>query len=142
MAEGGRVQGQRLRPDAERERARTAWLIAADLAEELAEVGFLKVYEMPGKVGRGSPEPVTMARRVALYMATTLADVSSRPLAEAANVHRSTITHHVQTVEDLREDKPAFNTLLEDLERRFLYRCASVVIASLGLDLKASEGLT
>lgn len=129
------------RPEAESERARAAWLLAIDLAEEVAGVGFLKVYEMPGKVGRGSSAPVTMARRVALYLATTLGDVASLPLAKAAGVHRSTVGHHVQAVEDLRDDKPAFNVLIDELERRMLYRAASLVMANLAHDRKAVEGV-
>lgn len=129
---------KQFRPDVERERARAAWLLAIDLADEGARAGFLKVYDPPRKVGRGSTAGVSMSRRIALYLATTIADVSSRPLADASGFHRSTISHHVEIVEDLRED-PAFDARLSELERRFLYRAACIVTAALGLDLSATS---
>lgn len=137
MDKGWRVKGPRLAPNREQERARAAWLLSIDLATELAGGGFLKVYDTPGKVGRGGTQQVSLARRIALYIATTSADVPARSLAEAAGLHRSTIGHHLEAVEDLRDDA-VFDAKMDELGRRFLYRAACLVIGGLGLDLKAT----
>jgi hypothetical protein len=140
--QGGRtdIAGE-YRTEAEDKRARAAWLLAVDVADEAFKAGFLKVYDMPAKRGRGSPEALAMPRRVALYLATNLGNVPARPLAKAAGVHHSTVTHHVGRVHDLRDERPGFNVLIEDMERRLMFTVASLVFASLEGDRKAVEGL-
>lgn len=139
MDKGWRAHGPRLQPDRESERARAAWLLSIDLANEVAGGGFLKVYDTPGKRGRGGSQQVSLARRIALYIATTMADVPARSLGLAAGVHRSTISHHLEAVEDLRDD-PVFDAKIDELGRRFLYRAACLVMGGLGLDLSATDG--
>lgn len=124
-------------PTPEEERARAVWLLAADLAsEEGSKVGFLRILAMPGKRGRGSGGDLTDARRLALYLATTVGNVSIRPLGKAAGVHPSTVAHHVELLGDLRDDNSAFDALLEQLERRLVWRAACIVVEN----LRYSEG--
>lgn len=127
----------------EDDRARAVWLLAIDAANEAAgSADFVKTYAMPGKRGRGSTEQVAMPRRMALALATIVGDVPARPLGKAAGVHWTTVAHHVGKVQDLREDSPRFDAVMEDLERRLIFRAASLVMAALRLDLRASEGLS
>lgn len=131
---------KQFRPDAEQERARGAWLLAIDLADEAAgDAGYVRVFTTPKKVGRGGPARVSQARGVALYLATTLGDLGSRALGQAANMHRASVTRAVAMVEDQRDD-PAFDRLMEELERRLLYRAASLVMVALGQDRNATNG--
>lgn len=118
------------RAEAEDERARGIWLWALDLAEQATtRQGFLKLYDMPGKRGRGSSEDISMGRRLALYLAATVGDVPCRPLAKAANLHHSTVAHHLTRVEDLREADGRLDRLLDELEIRIVRRAASIIMA-------------
>ncbi|WP_332772958.1 hypothetical protein [Phenylobacterium sp.] len=123
-------------PTPEEERARAAFVLAIDLANEQAKVGFSRIHDFSGKRGRGSPAEVTEPRRIALYLATTVGDVSIRPLGKAAGVHPSTVAHHVEQVSDRREESPAFDAMIERLERKLLWRAGSIVMAR----LKYGEG--
>lgn len=126
----------------EDQRARSVWLLSIDAANEAAQgADFVKVYAMPARRGRGSTEEVSMQRRMALALATTVGDVPARALAKAAGVHWTTVAHHVAKVADLRDESPRFDQLMEDLQRRVIFGAASVVIAALGNDRKAVEGL-
>lgn len=122
-----------IRAEQEDERARGIWLWALDLTEQATtQQGFLKLYDMPGKRGRGSTENISMGRRVALYLAATVGDVPCRPLAKAANVHHSTVAHHLAKVEDLRETDAQLDRLLDELELRIVRRAASIIMANSG----------
>lgn len=116
----------------ENEAARTAWLLAADLAEEASQGSvFLRIYDTPGKVGRGSDARTALARKVACYLAVTVADCQPAALARAANLNRKTVHSHLQDVEDMR-DEPGMDRLLDDLRDRMIRRACSLVMASLG----------
>lgn len=122
-----------IRSDAEDERARGVWLWALDLAEQATtQQGFVPLYVMPKKRGRGSTEDISMGRRLALYLTATVGDVPCRPLAKAADVHHSTVAHHLARVEDMRETDPKLDRLLDELELRIVRRAASIIMANTG----------
>lgn len=114
------------------ERARTAWLLAADLAQDaVSGAAFLRIYNVPEKVGRGSDARTALARKLACYLAVTVADCLPAVLARAARLDRKTVHVHLRTVEDMRDD-PAVDRLLDDLRDRMIRRACSLVMASLG----------
>ncbi len=113
-------------------RARVAWLLAVDLAEEaVGGTFFLRIYTTPGKVGRGSDAKTAMARKIACYLACTVADVEAATLAKAARLNRKTVHSHLNDVEDMR-DKPGMDEQLDSLRDEMVRRAAELVMASLG----------
>ena len=112
--------------------ARTAWLLAADVAETAVEgSAFLRIYTTPGKVGRGSDNKTALARKLACYLAVTVADCQPAVLARAASLNRKTVHVHLNEVEDMR-DNPAMDRLLDELRETMIRRACSLVMASLG----------
>lgn len=128
---GGALEIKELEATREEVRARAAWLLAIDLANERSGVGFSRIHDMPGKRGRGSASAVTEPRRLALYLATTVANVTSRPLGKAAGVHPSTVSHHVEVVADARDEDPVLDALLDALGEELIWRAASIVMENL-----------
>ena len=112
--------------------ARTAWLLAVDLAEEaVAGPGFVRIYQTPGKVGRGSDAKTALARKLSCYLACTVADCQPATLARAARLDRKTVHSHLNDVEDMRDD-PAMDRMLDELREKMIARACSLVMASLG----------
>lgn len=119
-------------PDPAAERARAAWLLAVDLAQDaVSGAGFLRIYDVPERVGRGSDAKTALARKLACYLAVTTADCLPAVLARAARLNRKTVHTHLQAVEDMRDD-PQVDRLLDDLRDRMIRRACSLVMASLG----------
>lgn len=131
-------QGQQLR-DAEVERARCAWLIAADLASKAVGADVRVVMQTRGTAGRGGTEKTSRARKIACYLATTVANVTQARLSDATGIDRSTIFQHAGWVEDQRDDV-GFDTMIDRLERTLLGMAVKVVIARLG-DVAVDLGL-
>lgn len=116
----------------EADTARAAWLLAVDLTPGAVEgSAFLKTYATPGKVGRGSDAKTTMARKLACYLACTVADCQPAVLARAAGLNRKTVHSHLNDVEDMR-DRPEMDRLLDDLRERMIGSAARLVLQSLG----------
>lgn len=112
--------------------ARAAWLLAVDLAEGAVDGAvFLKIYATPGKVGRGSDARTALARKIACYLAVTVADCQPATLARAARLDRKTVHSHLNDVEDMR-DKPGIDQMLDDLRERMITSAASLVLAAYG----------
>jgi hypothetical protein len=120
------------RRDVDAERARTAWILAADLAEGMVEgTAFVRICNVPGKVGRGSDARTTLARKLACYLASTTANCPPALVAKAAGLNRKTVHSHVADVEDMRDD-PDMDRLLDDLSRAMIRRACGLVMANLG----------
>lgn len=114
------------------ERARTAWLLAVDLANEAVDGSdFMKTYLTPQKVGRGSDARTTMARKIACYLTCVVANVFAADAARAARLHRKTVSSHLADIEDMRDD-PGFDRLLDELRETMIRRACGLVMASLG----------
>lgn len=121
------------RRDLDAERARTAWLLAADLAQGVVDgTAFVRICATPGKVGRGSDAKTTLARKIACYLASTVANCAPALVAKAARLDRKTVHSHVQDVEDMRDD-PDLDRLLDDLKEQMIRRACSLVMANLGV---------
>lgn len=112
--------------------ARAAWLLACDLTvPAVAGSAFLKTYNTPGKVGRGSDARTALARKMACYLACTVADCQPAVLARAAGLDRKTVHSHLNDVEDMR-DRPEMDRLLDDLREQMIGNAARLVLQSLG----------
>lgn len=117
--------------------ARAAWLLSCDLAEQaVSGAVFLRICgttggEGSGRVGRGSDNRTTLARKVACYLAVTVANVPQAELARAAGLHRSTVITHCQDVEDMRDDG-AVDLVLDEMAKRLIGAAARLVLASMG----------
>lgn len=125
-------KGAQLR-EAEIERARCAWLLAADLASKALGADVRIVMQTSGKVGRGSwDEATTKARKVACYIASTVGNVTGARLADATGMDRATIHGHTQWVEDRRDEGDReFDDLLDRLERTLLGMAVKIVMTRL-----------
>lgn len=114
------------------ERARVAWLLAVDLADEAVEgTFFVRIYATPGKVGRGSDAKTALARKMACYLACVVADCEPAIVAKAARLNRKTVHNHLNDVEDMR-DQPGMDAQLDHLREEMIRRAADLVMASLG----------
>ena len=113
-------------------RARCAWLLAIDVAEQAVEgAGFSRIYSTPGKVGRGSDTTTAMARKIACYLTATVGDCDAVAVARAARLHRKTVQSHLREIEDARDDA-AVDQQLDDMGRRMVAAAAALVMASMG----------
>jgi hypothetical protein len=113
-------------------RARAAWLLAADMAETaVTGAAFLRIYDTPGKVGRGSDAKTALARKFACYLAVTVANVQPAVLARAARLNRKTVHCHLVDVEDMRDDA-GVDRLLDELKDRMVRAACAIVMANLG----------
>lgn len=118
--------------DLDHERARAAWLLAVDVCESAVEgAAFSRIYNTPGKVGRGSDARTALARKFACYLTATVGNCSQTAVARAAKLHRVTVMAHLNEVEDMR-DQAQIDTLLDDLRERMIRGACGVVMASLG----------
>lgn len=112
--------------------ARTAWLLAIDVTERAQTgPGFMRVYNTPGKVGRGSDAKTALSRKIACYLACTVANCQPATLARAAKLNRKTVHSHLNDVEDMR-DRPDMDRLLDDLREQMIRAACSLVMTSLG----------
>lgn len=126
------IEGNAQRRQRSQDRARVAWLLAVDLAEEAVDgTFFLRIYTTPEKVGRGSDAKTAMARKIACYLACTVADCEAATLAKAAKLNRKTVHSHLSDVEDMR-DRPGMDEQLDGLRDEMIRRAAELVMASLG----------
>lgn len=117
--------------------ARAAWLFASDLASSAFGADVRTVVKTRGTVGRGGTATVSVARKVACYLASVVANASPSRLAEASGIDRKTIYGHAAWVEDQRDD-PAFDAKITELENALFGMAARIVMAKLGL--AAAEG--
>jgi hypothetical protein len=141
MYRGGSAKWLERRWTGQEQQARAAWVLASDLAADALDGDVRKVVLRDGG-GRGrTVDDLTAAcRKVACYLAVTVADVSPPHLAKASGLHRRTIQKHCEWVEDQR-DRPEMNGLIERLERELVGMCARVVLANLAeLDGLDAEG--
>jgi len=112
--------------------ARCAWLLAVDLAFGVVDGAvFVRIYATPEKVGRGSDARTAMARKIACYLAVTVANCQPAVLARAAKLDRKTVHSHLAAVEDMR-DEPGVDSLLDQLASRMVASAAGLVLANLG----------
>lgn len=111
-------------------RARAAWLLALDLAEKaLGHGSFVRLYSMPGKVGRGSDNRTSSARKLACYLTSTVGDCGLAAVAEAADLDRATVHRHVQAVEDWRDDGQ-LDAAIDELGKQMVVAAAGIVMAN------------
>ncbi|MBX9708156.1 MAG: hypothetical protein K2X61_09515, partial [Caulobacteraceae bacterium] len=120
------------RRDFDAERARTAWLLAADLAQGAVDgPTFVRIVATPGKVGRGSDARTAIARKIACYLSSVVANVPPAAVGRAAQLDRKTVHSHVAEIEDMRDD-PAIDRLMEELREAMIRRAVNLVMANLG----------
>lgn len=124
------VVGGRERADV---RARGAWALATSCAAcVLADVRFASVFEAPGRAGRTSDNKTAIARKLACYLAVTVADCSVRRVAMASGLNRKTVDAHVAEVEDWRENGE-WDRVIEDATRELADMATQVVIGAFSL---------
>ena len=114
------------------QRARAAWLLASDLAADEFGADTRVVMKTRGTRGRGGVADVSLARKVACYLATVVANVAAEHLAIVSGVHRTTIYAHVEWVEEQREEGEAFDVKIDALETALVGMAARIVLARLG----------
>jgi hypothetical protein len=131
--------GEKLR-GGEIEKARCAWLLAADLAAHAVGADVRQVMQTRGKVGRGSDAVTARARKIACYLATVVADVTGARLSDASGIDRATIHTHCAWVEDERS-RPEFDALVDGLERSLVDMAVRVVMARLAIGPGAAPGV-
>lgn len=119
------------RREAELEQARCAWLLACDLASAAFGADVRLVLQTSGKVGRGSDDITSKARKVACYLGLVVANVACMRLAAAADVDRATINKHAAWVEDRRDD-PEFDAQVQALEDAMIRMALRIVWAKYG----------
>lgn len=113
-------------------RARAAWVLAVDLAgEATAGTTLSRILDLRGKPGRGSDARTTVARKLALYLTSTVANVGQTLTARAARLDKSTVRQHLAEVEDWRDD-PTTDGAIEEMGRELVRRACLVVLGNLG----------
>lgn len=123
----------------ETELARSAWLLACDLASRHFGSDVRVAVQTRGVVGRGGDGKTSAARKVACYLAQVVVNASTARLAEASGLDRSSIHHNACWVEDERERNPLFDRMVSDLEDRLLSMATSIVLAHLTARGEAPE---
>lgn len=124
------------------QRARGAWLIASDLASGLnpsAAVDVRVVLRSRGTVGRGSDATTARARKIACWLAVTVANCRATELAAAAGLDAATIREHVGWVEDRLDEDLALTREVKGLETRMIETVTLIAMAALCLDQPEPE---
>lgn len=97
------------------------WMAATLVAGRTFGVAAIEVADIRGRSTRACGR-VLEARRAAIYLASTAANLSSRALVRATGLDRKTIRHHLHRVEDDRELKPRLDALLDELTAKLQAR--------------------
>lgn len=95
----------------------TAWAAACAVAARTWGVRLAEVLDTRGRATRASGK-LLLARRSALYLAATGANLSRRALQRASGMDHSTVTHHLAAVEDDRETRAGLDVLLDELTQQ------------------------
>jgi len=96
----------------------TAWLLSAALAARCYRVPLREVLDCrDGRRSRVRPACLP-ARRAAIYLASTGANLSCKALHRATGLSRPTLRHHLHLVEDDREARAQLDAMLDELTRR------------------------
>ncbi len=120
-----------LRQTAEIESARTAWLLASDLAARSCQADVRQVLQTKGTRGRRIDSVTARARGVACYLAVIVGNNPPSKLAIAADMDRKTIQYYLTKVEDERDD-PTFDRMLDELAEVMVRMAVRIVMANLG----------
>jgi hypothetical protein len=129
---GGESANVKARWDRSEAHARAAWVLAVDLAANATGAdGRAVVQHHTGRRGRTVDNTTALARKIACYLACTVADVSADQLSRANGLDRATIRRHTLWVEEKR-DEPLFDRTIENLEGTLLETAARVVLRRLG----------
>lgn len=91
-----------------------AWLSAAFIAARRFGLRIEQVIDCRGKSTR-APPAVLPARRMALYLASTAANLNGHALARASGMRRPTIRYHLACVEDSRELKADIDAQADEM---------------------------
>lgn len=90
------------------------WMASAALAASHYGVRAVEIMDIRGAATRARGELLN-ARRAALYLANTGANLSSRALRRATGMERAAIRKHLNAVEDDRDVKAGLDALLDTL---------------------------
>lgn len=115
-------------------RARGAWVIAADLASSVAGADVRTALKTRGTVGRGSDDLTTRARKIACYLAVTVANCRAAEVATAAGMDPTTVRQHVGWVAERMDDDLTLTREVNTLEARMIETAVLVGMAALCLE--------
>jgi DNA-binding CsgD family transcriptional regulator len=134
----GHGQGERVHARQARQRqlrARGAWLIAADLASGMTGADVRTALKTRGTVGRGADAMTARARKIALYLAVTVANCRAAEVAAAIGMDPATVRQHVGWVAERMDDDLTLTREVNELEAKMIETATLLSMAALCLEI-------